>query len=106
MYISGMKSVGQTSPSQLNGIIGVPGFLTVYGITQALKTCSYPCGGQQLATALESVKLTLPGLVSGTFGWTAALHTPYTQEFVYAWDPTTKAPEIVEQNLVLGTPTP
>jgi branched-chain amino acid transport system substrate-binding protein len=104
MYISGMKSVGQTSAAQLNGIIGVPGFLTVYGITQALKTCSYPCGGEKLATALESLKLTLPGLVSGTFGWTAALHTPYTREFVYAWDPATKAPKIVEQDFVLGTP--
>jgi branched-chain amino acid transport system substrate-binding protein len=106
MYISGMKTLGQTTPSQLNGIIGVPGFLTVYGITQALKTCSYPCSGATLATALESLKLTLPGLVSGTFGWTAALHTPYTHEFVYAWDTATKAPEIVEQSLVLGTPTP
>jgi ABC-type branched-subunit amino acid transport system substrate-binding protein len=106
MYISGMKSVGQTSPSQLNGIIGVPGFLTVYGITQALKTCSYPCSGTNLATALAALKLTLPGLVSGTFGWTSALHTPFTHEFVYAWDPATKAPKIVEQSLVLGTPTP
>jgi branched-chain amino acid transport system substrate-binding protein len=106
MYIAGMKTLGQTTPSQLNGIIGVPGFLTVYGITQALKTCSYPCSGATLATALESLKLTLPGLVSGTFGWTAALHTPYTHEFVYAWDTATKAPEIVEQSLVLGTPTP
>jgi len=104
MYISGMKAVGQTTPAQLNGIIGVPGFLTVYGITQALKTCSYPCGGQKLATALESLKLTLPGLVSGTFGWTAALHTPYTQEFVYAWDQATQATKIVDQNFVLGTP--
>jgi hypothetical protein len=104
MYISGMKSVGQTTPSQLNGIIGVPGFLTVYGITQALKSCSYPCSGATLATALESLKLTLPGLVSGTFGWTQSLHTPYTQEYVYAWDPATKAPKIVEQDLVLGTP--
>jgi branched-chain amino acid transport system substrate-binding protein len=104
MYISGMKSVGQTSAAQLNGIIGVPGFLTVYGITQALKTCRYPCSGQKLATALESLKLTLPGLVSGTFGWTSALHTPYTSEFVYAWDPATKAPEIVDQDFVLGTP--
>jgi branched-chain amino acid transport system substrate-binding protein len=104
MYISGMKSIGQTSLSQLNGIIGPPGFITVYGIAQALKTCSYPCSGEQLATALESLKLTLPGLVSGTFGWTAALHTPYTKEFVYAWDPATKAPKIVDPDLVLGTP--
>jgi branched-chain amino acid transport system substrate-binding protein len=104
MYISGMKGVGQTSAAQLNGIIGVPGFLTVYGITQALKTCGYPCGGEKLATALESIKLTLPGLVSGTFGWTAALHTPYRQEFVYAWDPATKAPKVVDQDFVLGTP--
>lgn len=106
MYISGMKSIGQTTLSQLNGIIGAPGFITVYGITQALKTCSYPCSGADLATALQSLKLTLPGLVSGTFGWTSALHTPYTHEFVYAWDPTTKAPKIVEQSLELGTPTP
>jgi branched-chain amino acid transport system substrate-binding protein len=104
MYISGMKSVGQTTPAQLNGIIGVPGFLTVYGITQALKTCSYPCGGEKLATALESLKLTLPGLVSGTFGWTPALHTPYSQEYVYAWDPATKATKIVDPNFALGTP--
>jgi ABC-type branched-subunit amino acid transport system substrate-binding protein len=104
MYISGMKSVGQASAAQLNGIIGVPGFLTVYGITQALKTCSYPCGGTKLATALGSLKLTLPGLVSGPFGWTPSLHTPYTQEFVYAWDPATKAPKIVDQDFALGSP--
>jgi branched-chain amino acid transport system substrate-binding protein len=103
-YIAGMKSVGQTTPAQLNGIIGVPGFLTVYGITQALKTCGYPCSGGKLASALESLKLPLPGLVSGTFGWTAALHTPYTQEFVYAWDPATKTPKIVDQNFALGGP--
>ena len=99
-----MKSVGQTTPAQLNGIIGVPGFLVIYGIAQALKTCGYPCSGPKLATALESLKLTLPGLVSGTFGWTPALHTPYTQEFVYAWDPATQAAKIVDQNFVLGTP--
>jgi ABC-type branched-subunit amino acid transport system substrate-binding protein len=105
MYIDGMKSLGQTSLSQLNGIIGAPGFLTVYGITQAFKACGYPCGGAGLATAMESLKLTMPGLASGTYGWTSSVHTPYAQEFVYAWDPTTKAPKIVEQNLVLGSPT-
>ncbi len=104
MYISGMKSVGQTTPAQLNGIIGVPGFLTIYGIAQALKTCAYPCSGSKLATALESLKLTLPGLVSGTFGWTSALHTPYSQEYVYAWDPATKAMKIVDQDFALGSP--
>jgi branched-chain amino acid transport system substrate-binding protein len=104
MYVQGMKSVGQTTPAQLNGIIGVPGFLTVYGIAQALKTCSYPCAGDKLATALEALKLTLPGLVSGTFGWTAAVHTPYTQEYVYAWDDATSAPKIVDQDFVLGSP--
>jgi branched-chain amino acid transport system substrate-binding protein len=105
MYIDGMKSLGQTSLSQLNGIIGAPGFLTVYGITQSFKTCGYPCGGAKLATAMESLKLTMPGLTSGTYGWTPSVHTPYAQEFVYAWDPTTKAPKIVEQDLVLGSPT-
>jgi branched-chain amino acid transport system substrate-binding protein len=104
MYIDGMKSIGQTSLSQLNGIIGAPGFLTVYGITQALKSCGYPCTGSNLATGLESLKLTVPGLVSGTFGWTSALHTPYTKEVVYAWDPTTKAPAIVDPDFVLGSP--
>jgi branched-chain amino acid transport system substrate-binding protein len=104
MYIDGMKSLGQTSLSQLNGIIGAPGFLTVYGITQAFKACGYPCGGAKLATAMESLKLTMPGLASGTYGWTPSVHTPYTQEFVYAWDPTTKAPKIVEQDFALGSP--
>jgi branched-chain amino acid transport system substrate-binding protein len=104
MYLSGMKSVGQTTPSQLNGIIGVPGFLTVYGITQALKSCGYPCSGDKLASGLESLKLTLPGLASGTFGWTPALHTPYTKELVYAWDQSTKAVKIVDQNFALGSP--
>jgi branched-chain amino acid transport system substrate-binding protein len=104
MYVGAMKSIGQTSLTQLNGIIGAPGFLTAYGVTQAFKTCGYPCSGQSLATAMESLKLTLPGLVSGTYGWTPALHTPYTQLFVYAWDPAKKAPAIVKQGLVLGTP--
>jgi hypothetical protein len=105
MYIDGMTSISETSLTQLNGIIGAPGFLSTYGVMQSFKTCGYPCGGAKLATAMESLKLnSLPGLVSGTYGWTSSLHTPYSQLFVYAWDPGTKAPKIVEQNFALGTP--
>jgi branched-chain amino acid transport system substrate-binding protein len=102
MYIDGMNSIGQTSLTQLNGIIGVPGFLGTYGVAQSFKACGYPCSGAKLATAMESLKLTLPGLVSGTYGWSPSLHSPYTQLFIYVWDPATKAPKIVKQ-ITLGS---
>jgi branched-chain amino acid transport system substrate-binding protein len=103
MYIDGMKSIGQTTLTQLNGIIGAPGFLSTYGVMQSFKTCGSPCSGQKLATAMESLKLALPGLVSGTYGWSPSLHSPYTQLYVYTWDPAAKAPKIVKQDFALGT---
>jgi len=102
MYVAGMKSIGQTTLSQLNSTIGAPGFLSTYGVIQSFKSCGYPCDGQKLASAMEKLQLTFPGLVSGNYGWSSQLHSPYTRLFVYAWDPASKAPKPVGSGIDLG----
>jgi hypothetical protein len=102
LYLDAMNASGQTTPAQWNNTIGAPGFLGTYGVTQAFKTCGYPCSGAKLADAMESLKLTFPGVVSGEYGWASTLHSPYSQLYIYGWDPATSKPRIVKEGVVSG----
>ncbi|HVW41675.1 MAG TPA: ABC transporter substrate-binding protein [Amycolatopsis sp.] len=102
LYLDAMTASGQTTPAQWNNTIGAPGFLSAYGVTQAFKACGYPCSGEKLASAMESLKLTFPGVVSGEYGWAATLHSPYSQLYIYGWDPAAGKPHIVKEGIVSG----
>ncbi|HVV08122.1 ABC transporter substrate-binding protein [Amycolatopsis sp.] len=102
IYAEGMSATGQTTAATVNNTIGAPGFLSTYAVTQALAACGYPCSGAKLADAMESLKIDFPGVVSGTYGWTGQLHSPYSQFYVYGWDATAQKPKIAKEGVVSG----
>jgi len=73
---------GTPTTMTLNAGESIPAFATAELFGAALKKCGYPCSGAQLKTALESTQITLPGLISGNFGYTATNHYPYTSWYL------------------------
>ena len=70
------------SASALNGGDLIAGYVTAHAFGEALRTCGYPCPGAKLATELEKVNLSLPGLVP-SFTYAADDHYPYKQWYLY-----------------------
>jgi branched-chain amino acid transport system substrate-binding protein len=68
---------GTPTAITLNGGEGVPGYVTAEVFGAALKSCGYPCSGAQLQAQLNHTKIELPGLIKGSFGYTATNHYPY-----------------------------
>jgi len=102
MAVEALAMEGQKTLDQINQVLGPQAFPAPYAVMQALKSCGYPCSGDKLADQLEQVKLTLPGLVDGTFGWTSDLHLPYSELSIYGWDPATKQPKLAQSGLQAG----
>ena len=102
IYAEGMAANGQTTAAQVNNTIGAPGFLSTYAVTQALKACGHPCSGAKLADAMEQLKIDFPGIVSGTYGWSDKLHSPYSHLYIYGWDAATQKPKIAKEGVVSG----
>ncbi|MCU1612738.1 MAG: livK [Frankiales bacterium] len=86
LYAAAMSGIGQGTAAGMNGVIGTAGFLGTYATAQAVGKCGDSCTGDQLAAQMEKVKLSLPGLVSGDYGWRSSLHQPYQKYFIYHWD--------------------
>lgn len=73
---------GTPTTMTLNTGEDVPAYVTAELFGAALKTCGYPCSGEQLKAALDKTQITLPGIVSGNFGYTATDHYPYTSWYL------------------------
>jgi hypothetical protein len=103
LFSKAMKGDGQNTTFDMNNTIGPPGFLGMYGLLTALKKCG-GCTGSSLAMELCHVQLSLPGLVSGPYGWTTTSHVPFAQMIIYRDDPTAKLPTVAASGLKLGPP--
>jgi branched-chain amino acid transport system substrate-binding protein len=101
-YIKAMATVGKKTVTKVNGTVGALPYLAALGLFQGLKTCGYPCKGTKLASDLDHVSLTSPGLVTGKYGWSSDNHIMFHSLFVLAYDTTTKLPKQVVSGLALG----
>jgi branched-chain amino acid transport system substrate-binding protein len=83
-FVTGISPTVKGAPTTmtLNAGEAVPGYATAQLFGAALKKCGYPCSGAQLNSALQSTQVQLPGLVSGTFGYTTSNHYPYTSWYL------------------------
>lgn len=70
------------------------GYVQGYIVGQALKTCGYPCDGQQLAANLDKLSnFNTGGLTFGNWNYTPTDHSGIQQVAFFNWDPTTKDAE-------------
>ena len=83
-FITGISPTISGTPTTmtLNAGEAVPGYATAQLFGAALKKCGYPCSGAQLNSALQSTQIQLPGIISGTFGYTTSNHYPYTSWYL------------------------
>lgn len=89
-YLKAMKAAGVTTPEDLNGAVGSNRpleYLSTEILVEALKAC-HGCTGEQLASAMESVKPDVDGLTPA-FSFTADRHYGATQYVLYQWAKTT-----------------
>jgi len=102
LAIAAYKLVGVTGVSKINQSTGLQEFPAAWASLQALKTCD-ACSGAKLVKALENVSVSLPGIVAGTFGWTASQHLGYKGMYLYGYNATTKLPQTVGPVINLGS---
>jgi branched-chain amino acid transport system substrate-binding protein len=70
------------------------GYVQGYIVGQALKTCGYPCDGQQLAANLDKLSnFNTGGLTFGNWNYTPTDHSGIQQVAFFNWDPATKDAE-------------
>jgi branched-chain amino acid transport system substrate-binding protein len=86
-----------------NAIYVNKGFLEAMIVTTALKSCGYPCSGQQLDAALNKVKLSTDGMIAGGVNYSATNHQAVTYMNAFQWQPNASAPTVVDTNLKAGT---
>jgi hypothetical protein len=101
-YISALATVGRSSPSNINGTGGAVAYLGDQGLFAGLKACGYPCHGSALSTALNTVSLTAPGLVGGTYGWSSSLHVLFNNFSIWAYSPSSGSISALASNLPIG----
>jgi branched-chain amino acid transport system substrate-binding protein len=101
LAVKALKLVGVTGVANINQGTGPEEFPPVWAALQALKSCD-ACSGAKFVKALESVRISLPGLMAGKFGWSKTLHLPYKDEYFYHYDASTKLPQEVGKPLPLG----
>lgn len=85
-YVKAMKAAGVTSPENLNGAVGSNRpleYLSTEILVEALKAC-HGCTGEDLASAMESVKPDVDGLTPA-FSFTPDRHYGATQYVLYQW---------------------
>lgn len=91
-YVKAMKSIGVTSPAELNGQLNVPEYTATQMLVSAQKTCS--CGGKALASQLEKTVISLPGLVD-SYRYSTKSHEPALSIHFYRWDSAADKPAAV-----------
>jgi branched-chain amino acid transport system substrate-binding protein len=101
ILVKAMTADGQGSPSDINQLLGDVAFPQIWAVLQGLKACGYPCSGSQLEATLDKTSIQMPGLFSGSFGWTATSHVPYSSMYVSTYDSSTKQLKVVA-NLPAG----
>jgi branched-chain amino acid transport system substrate-binding protein len=101
-FIKAMATVGKTTVTKVNGTVGALPYLGALGLFQGLKKCGYPCNGTKLASDLDHVNLSAPGLVTGTYGWSSTNHIMFRSLLMLSYDATTKLPKSVVSGLALG----
>jgi ABC-type branched-subunit amino acid transport system substrate-binding protein len=87
-YIADLKSQGVTGIQNLDAGYQAEAWVGAVDVVAALKKCTAAhagnCTGLQLAAALDSTTVSLPGIVS-KFGYTATDHVPFTSQYVYGY---------------------
>jgi branched-chain amino acid transport system substrate-binding protein len=71
-------------------------------VTQALKSCGYPCSGSKLNDALNSLTYDDDGLSGSVLSYSKNSHQAIHALFAYDWDAATNAPHLVESGLSTG----
>lgn len=89
-----MKQAATAAGTSADAYFFAFGYVQGYIVGQALKTCGYPCDGQQLAANLDKLSnLNTGGLTFGNWNYTATDHSGIQQIAFFNWDPTTKDAE-------------
>jgi branched-chain amino acid transport system substrate-binding protein len=103
LLVSALKMAGLHTLAKDNEVLGPEIFPGFYTALKAYSACGYSCTGTELAAQMQKTTITLPGIVSGTFGWTATNHLPYRQLYIYGYSPAKKVPIVVQQDIKIGS---
>ena len=113
-YVSAMAYATSTATPQYvkdataaglspNGLYIIKGYEEGIVIGNALKTCGYPCSGQQLEAALNKTDVSTGGIIQGNVQYSPTDHEGVREMNAYLWSPGAKAPQVVATDLVPGT---
>jgi branched-chain amino acid transport system substrate-binding protein len=100
-YIAQMKSAGITGTSNLNTGQLTLDWIQGQDIVAALKKCAGSCTGAQMQTALQTTKISLPGVIN-SFGYTSTDHIPLASEYIYGYSSATHGVKLF-QTVSLGS---
>jgi ABC-type branched-subunit amino acid transport system substrate-binding protein len=96
-YVKEMGTVGVTGNAALNSGVLAQAWITAQDLVAALKNCVKAnkgnCTGPQLDVALDSTKVSLPGLVT-TAGYTKTNHVLFSSQYIYGYRASSGVTEI------------
>jgi branched-chain amino acid transport system substrate-binding protein len=67
------------------------GYVQALAIGEGLQKCGYPCSGQQLQKALDTLDVDTGGVTSGNLAYTPTNHEALHAASFYVWDPAKNA---------------
>ncbi len=103
-YVKEMASVGVTGNAALNSGQQAQAWIAAQDLVAALKSCVKANGGNctsnQLDAALDTTKVSLPGLVT-TAGYTKTDHVLFNSQYIYGYRPSSGV-TLIEGPLAMG----
>lgn len=85
-----MEQAAKAAGDPADGYFFSYGYVQGYIVGQALKTCGYPCDGEQLSANLDKLSnLDTGGLTFGNWNYTSSDHSGIQKVAFFAWDPAT-----------------
>jgi branched-chain amino acid transport system substrate-binding protein len=64
-------------------------------VVNALKSCGYPCSGEKMNGALNTLSFSDNGFSASRVSYTSTNHQAVHAMYVYTWDPATSAPKLL-----------
>jgi branched-chain amino acid transport system substrate-binding protein len=86
-----MNAAAKAAGTTADGYFFSFGYVQGYIVGQGLKKCGYPCNGEKLAAALDTLtNFDTGGLTFGNWNYSTSDHSGIQNVAFFAWDPTKK----------------
>jgi branched-chain amino acid transport system substrate-binding protein len=85
-YLADLRAAAKLDGKSVETPYFVNGYIQALEFGESLKTCGFPCSGEQLQKSMDKLDVDTQGLTSGNVSYSATDHTAIHSASIYVWD--------------------